>query len=126
MWRLGGAAPCGELSVAENNRARRKDLSAPRHHQPLQKSLKRSDTMSVYRTVCWMFLCQGPRVVAVAGELEPASMAKHVWVESGMASWGLADAPDEAVKTDGTDWTAALGNPCSNSSVGASARPASR
>ena len=51
-----------------------------------------------------------PRVVAIVGELEPASMAKHVWVESGMASWGLADAPDEAVKTDGTDWTAALGN----------------
>ena len=38
--------------MAENNRAGRKDLSAPRYRQPLQKSLKRSGAMSVYLTVC--------------------------------------------------------------------------
>src|SRR5262249_38996584 len=29
----------------------------PRHRQFLQKSLNRSGAISVYRTVCWMFLC---------------------------------------------------------------------
>src|SRR6516162_492489 len=32
---------------------------------------------------------QGPRVVAIVGELEPAGMAKHVRVDSEMASWRL-------------------------------------
>jgi len=29
----------------------------PRHGQSLQKSLNRSGAISVYLTVCWMFLC---------------------------------------------------------------------
>jgi hypothetical protein len=29
----------------------------PRHRQSLQKSLNRSGAISVYLTVCWMFLC---------------------------------------------------------------------
>ena len=30
---------------------------------------------------------QGPRVMAIVGELEPTGMAKHVWVDREMASW---------------------------------------
>ena len=57
-----------------------------------------------------MFLCQGPRVVAVAGELEPASMAKHVWVDREWHLGSLAHALDEAVEANRANWSAALGN----------------
>src|SRR6266436_2635854 len=53
---------------------------------------------------------QGPRVVAIVGELEPASMAKHVRVDREWHLGGLADALDEAMETDRADWSAALGN----------------
>src|SRR6516165_3413349 len=46
---------------------------------------------------------QGPRVVAIIGELQPAGMAKHVWVDREWHLGGLADALDEAVETDGAD-----------------------
>src|SRR5262249_61033796 len=53
---------------------------------------------------------QGPRVVAIIGQLEPAGMAKHVRVDR---KWHLRDRPealDEPVETDGTHWPATLGN----------------
>jgi len=53
---------------------------------------------------------QGPRVVAIIGQLKPAGMAKHVRVDREWHLGGLADALDEAVETDGADWSAALGN----------------
>src|SRR5262245_42729638 len=53
---------------------------------------------------------QRPRVVAIVGELKPTSVAKHVWVDREWHLGGLADAPDEPVEADGTDWPAALGN----------------
>ena len=53
---------------------------------------------------------QRPGVVAVVGELEPTGMAKHVRVDREWHLGGLADALDEAVETDGADWSAALGN----------------
>src|SRR6516162_2828288 len=53
---------------------------------------------------------QGPRVVAIVGELEPAVMAKHVGVDREWHLGGLPEALDEAMETDGTDWPAALGN----------------
>jgi hypothetical protein len=53
---------------------------------------------------------QGSRVVAIVGELEPAGMAKHVWVDREWHLGGLTDTLDEAVETDGADWPAALGN----------------
>src|SRR5262249_28606818 len=53
---------------------------------------------------------QGPRVVAIIGQLEPAGVAKHVWVDREWHLGGLPDALDEAVETDGADWPAALGN----------------
>ena len=53
---------------------------------------------------------QGARVVAIIGELEPAGMAKHVWVDREWHLGGLANALDEAVEADGADGPAALGN----------------
>src|SRR6516164_8671823 len=53
---------------------------------------------------------QGPRVVAVVGELKPAGMAKHVWVDREWHLGGLPDTLDEAMEADGADWPAALGN----------------
>jgi hypothetical protein len=53
---------------------------------------------------------QGPRVVAIVGELEATGMAEHVWVDREWHLGGFADALDEAVETDGADWSAALGN----------------
>ena len=55
-------------------------------------------------------MLQGPRVVAVVGELEPAGMAKHVGVDREWHLGGVADALDEAVETDGADWPTALRN----------------
>src|SRR5262245_33935254 len=55
-------------------------------------------------------MLQGPRVVAIIGELEPAGMAKHVGVDWEWHLGSLADALDEAVEANRTDWPAALGN----------------
>jgi hypothetical protein len=48
--------------------------------------------------------------MAIVRELEPAGMAKHVWVDREWHLGGLPDTLDEAMETDGTDWPAALGN----------------
>ena len=53
---------------------------------------------------------QGPRVVAVVGELEPTGMAKHVRVDREWHLGGLTDALDEAVEADGADRPTAFGN----------------
>jgi hypothetical protein len=53
---------------------------------------------------------QGSRIVTIIGELEPAGVAKHVWVDREWHLGGLPEALDEPVETDGTDWPAALGN----------------
>ena len=55
-------------------------------------------------------MLQGPRVVAIIGQLEPAGMAKHVRVDREWHVSGFPEALDEPVETDGTDWPAALGN----------------
>jgi len=41
---------------------------------------------------------QGPRVVAIVGQLEPAGMAQHVGVDRKWHLGGLTDALDEAVE----------------------------
>ena len=46
---------------------------------------------------------QGPRVVAVVGQLESTGMAKHVRVDREWHLGGLPEALDEPVETDGTD-----------------------
>src|SRR5262249_2458339 len=53
---------------------------------------------------------QGPRVVAIIGQLEPAGMAKHVRVDREWHLGGLPEALDEPVETGGADGPAALGN----------------
>src|SRR5262249_32755902 len=53
---------------------------------------------------------EGPRVVAVVGQLESTGMAKHVRVERERHVSGFPEPLDEPVETDGTDWPAALGN----------------
>jgi hypothetical protein len=53
---------------------------------------------------------QGPSVVTIIGQLEPAGMAKHVRVDREWHLGGLAEALNEPVETNGTDWPAALGN----------------
>ena len=55
-------------------------------------------------------MLQGPRVVTIIGQLEPAGMAKHVGVDREWHLGGLAEALDEPVETDGADWSAALGD----------------
>jgi hypothetical protein len=55
-------------------------------------------------------MLQGPRVVTIIGQLEPAGMAKHVGMDREWHLGDLAEALDEPVETDGTDWPAALGN----------------
>ena len=46
---------------------------------------------------------QGPRVVAIVGEFEPAGVAKHVWVDREWHLGGLPDTLDEAMEADGAD-----------------------
>ena len=63
----------------------------------------------MYRTVYLNVLVpevvlQGARVVAIIGELEPAGMAKHVRVDREWHLGGLAEALDEPVETDGTNF----------------------
>src|SRR5262249_12624236 len=53
---------------------------------------------------------QGARVVAIVGELKTTGMAQHMWVDGKWHLGSLADALDEAVEANRTDWSAALGN----------------
>src|SRR5262249_45456364 len=55
-------------------------------------------------------MLQGPRVVAVVGQLEPTGMAKHVRVDGEWHLGDLAEALDEPMEPNGTDWSAGLGN----------------
>jgi len=62
-------------------------------------------------------LLQGPRVVAIIGELEPAGMAKHVGVDREWHLGSLTEALDKPVETDGAD-----GPPRSETNTWASVR----
>src|SRR5262249_37414531 len=55
-------------------------------------------------------MLQGPRVVAIVGELEPTGMAKHVRVDREWHLGGLPEALDEPMESNGADWPASLGN----------------
>src|SRR5262245_47075176 len=46
---------------------------------------------------------QGPRVVAIVGELEPTGVAQHVRVDREWHLGGLPEALDKSVETDGAD-----------------------
>jgi len=53
---------------------------------------------------------QSPCVVAIVGELKTTGMAQHVWVDRERHLGSLADALDEPVEANRTEWPAALGN----------------
>ena len=53
---------------------------------------------------------QGPGVMAIIGQFEPAGMAQHVRVDREWHLGGLPDTLDEAVETNRAHWPAALGN----------------
>ena len=53
---------------------------------------------------------QGPRVVTIIGQLEPAGMAKHVRVDRKWHLGGLPQSLDKPMESNGADWPAALGN----------------
>src|SRR6516162_6135864 len=55
-------------------------------------------------------MLQGPRVVTIIGQLEPAGMAKHVGVDREWHLGGLPQSLDKPVESNGADWPAALGN----------------
>ena len=55
-------------------------------------------------------MLQGPRVVAIVGQLKPAGMAKHVWMDREWHRGGLPDALHKPVEANRTEWPAALGN----------------
>ena len=48
---------------------------------------------------------QGPRVVAIVGQLKPAGMAKHVWMDREWHLGGLTDTLDEAMEFEPRDRT---------------------
>src|SRR5262249_32832943 len=52
---------------------------------------------------------KGARVVAIIGELEPASVAKHVRVDREWHVSGFPESLDEAMESDGADRPTALG-----------------
>ena len=55
-------------------------------------------------------MLQGPHVVAIIGQLEPAGMAEHVRVDREWHLGGLPDTLDEAMEADGADRPTAFGN----------------
>ena len=60
---------------------------------------------------------QGPRVMAIICQLEPAGMAKHVGVDREWHLGSLTEALDKPVETDGAD-----GPPRSETNTWASVR----
>src|SRR5262249_59502517 len=98
-----------------NNRAGRKDLSGPPSSSAPPKVLEPVGRHfgvpdRVLNVLVPEVVLQGARVVAIVGELEPAGMAKHVWVDREWHLGDLAEALDKPVKTDGADWPTAFGN----------------
>ena len=79
-----------------------------RHREPVGRHFGVPD--GVLDVLVAEVVLQGPRVVTIIGPLEPAGVAKHVRVDREWHLGGLPDALNEAVETDGTDWSAALGN----------------
>ena len=55
-------------------------------------------------------MLQGPRVVAIIGQLEPTGVAKHVGMDREWHLGGLPDALDEAMEADVADRPTAFGN----------------
>ena len=112
MWGLGGAARAvgdRKQSGKPQGLVRPPSSSAPpKVLEPVGRHFGVSDR--VLDVLVPEVVLQGARVVAIVGELEPTGVAKHVRVDREWHLGGLAEALNEPVETDGTDWPAALGN----------------
>ena len=89
------------------------DLATPSSVPPkVLKSVGRHFGVSdgVLNVLVPKVVLQGPRVVTIVGQLKPTRMAKHVRVDRKWHLGGFAEALDEPMETNGTDWLAALGN----------------
>jgi hypothetical protein len=80
----------------------RRELVPPKILEPVGRHVGVPDR--VLNVLVPEVVLQGPRVVAIVGELEPTGMAKHVRVDREWHLGGLAEALNEPVETDGTDW----------------------
>src|SRR5262249_4898874 len=99
----------------QRNRAGRKDLSGPPSSSAPPKVLEPVGRHfgvpdRVLDVLVPEVVLQGPPVVAIVGQLKPAGMAKHVWVDREWHLGGLPDTLDEAMEADGTDRPTAFGN----------------
>ena len=71
----------------------------PKIFEPVGRHFGVSD--GVLNVLVAEVMLQGPRVVAIIGQLEPTRMAKHVRVDREWHLGDLAEAPDEPVEPDG-------------------------
>ena len=76
--------------------------SSPKVLEPIGRHFGVSDR--VLDVLVPEVVLQGPGVMAIVRELEPAGMAKHVRVDREWHLGGLAEALDEAVEADGADY----------------------
>ena len=94
--------PCGAMDPAPRSSV------PPKVLEPVGRHFGVSD--GVLNVPVPEVVLEGARVVAIICELEPTGMAKHVGMGREWHLGDLAEALDEPVETDGTDWPAALGN----------------
>src|SRR5262249_33273883 len=107
----GGSGSRPELAGARKRRhqdAQGLRSASPKVLEPVRRHFGVPDR--VLNVLVSEVVLQRPRVVTIVGELEPTGVAKHVGVDWEWHLGGLADALDEAVKANRTDWPAALGN----------------
>src|SRR5262249_41449273 len=100
----GGSGSRPELAGARKRRhqdAQGLRSASPKVLEPVGRHFGIPD--GVLNVLVAQVVLQGPRVVAIVRELEPAGMAKHVRVDREWHLGGLPEALDEAVETDGAD-----------------------
>src|SRR5262245_50862698 len=83
------------------------EASAPEVLEPVRRQL--SVAHRVLDVLVPEICLQRARVVASIGELEPAGMAKHVWVDREGHASTLADAPEQGIEALGRHRSTSLG-----------------
>src|SRR5262245_40808113 len=83
-------------------------LASPKILEPVRRHLGVPDR--VLNVLVPEVVLQSPCVVAIIGELKTTGMEQPVCVDRERHLGMLADALDEAVEANRTDWPAALGN----------------
>src|SRR6516165_8892675 len=94
--------PCGAMDPAPSSSVPPKVLKSVGRHFGVSDG--------VLNVLVPEVVLQGARVVAIVGQLKPAGMAKHVWVDRQWHLGGLPDTLDEAMEADGADRPTAFGN----------------